>query len=60
MTVCNLLAEKTKDGRKISAWKNYDKFCSVPRFEITISKDGIALETIKTARTTWKKKFNEL
>lgn len=60
MTVCNLLAKKTKDGKKISAWKNYEKFSSTPCYEITISKDGIVLEEIKTARTTWKKKFNEL
>ena len=60
MTPCNILAEKTKDGKQITAYKKYDKFSKSPRYEIVISKDGFATEIIKTAKTTWKRRFNEL
>jgi hypothetical protein len=60
MTVCKLLAEKGKDGKTISAWENLDKYSRVPYYEITVSRDSIAYQVIKTARTTWKKKFKEV
>lgn len=60
MTFCKPLAKKEKDGKTITAWENLDKDSRIPRYEITISRDGIAYEVIKVARTTWKKKFNEI
>lgn len=60
MTFCKLLAEKETNGKTISAWENIDKYSSVPYYEITVSENGNAYEVIKTARTTWKKKFKEI
>ena len=60
MTICKLLAEAEKNGKTISVYENVDKFSACPYYEISISKDGIAYEVIKTAKTTWKRKFNEL
>lgn len=59
MTVCKLLAEKTKDDKTISAWEKYDKFSVNPRYEITVSKNNVVQEVVRTARTTWRKRFNE-
>ena len=59
MTFCKLLAEKTNDGKTISAWEKYDKQSVMPRYEITVSKDNIVHEIINAARTTWKKRYNE-
>jgi len=61
MTVCEQLAVKNREnGERVTAWKMLDKFSTVYRYEITVSKNGIAYEVVKTARTTWKKKFNEM
>lgn len=60
MTFCKQLAKATKDGYEIEAYENTDKFESVPYYDITISKDGIVCDVIKTAKTTWKRKFKEL
>lgn len=60
MTVCQLLAEKQIGKKTVSAWKNQDKFSNVWNYEICISEDGFCYETIKTAKTTWKRKFNSI
>ena len=60
MTFCKLLAETEKDGKNISAWENTEKFSAVPYYEIYVSENGIVLQTYKTARTTWKRKYKEL
>ena len=59
MTVCELLAERQSGADRITAWRCIDKGSTVPRYEITVSRDGIAYRTEKAARTTWKKKFKE-
>ena len=57
MTFCETLKETTrKDGRTVTAQKSTDKD-GATRYEIIVSKDGIAESVIKTARTTWKKAF---
>ena len=60
MTLCKQLASAKKDGYDISVYESIDKFETVSRYEITIEKDGIAYDVIKTAKTTWKRKFKEL
>ena len=62
MTFCKLLAAAQRDDDVIEAWEMWDKFSAVPRYEITISAagSGVARITIHTARTTWKKKFQQL
>lgn len=60
MTFCKVLAQKKVDDDTITAYELIDKYDAVPRYEIVISKDEIARLVIKTAKTTWKRKFNEL
>ena len=60
MTVCKCLAEKEIDGIVVSAMELLDKYDRAPHYEIYISKNGIAYQTVKTARTTWKKKFDQI
>ena len=58
MTLCNLLMARTLPGGKtVEAWEKTDKHAVEPRYEIIVSRDGLALEIIQTARTTWKKKY---
>ena len=59
MTFCELLAERQNGADRITAWKCVDKYSNVARYEITVSRGGIAYRTEKAARTTWKKKFME-
>lgn len=60
MTVCKVLAEKISGEYKIAAYENYDKDSRLPRYEIVKSKDGFGVEVVRAAKTTWKKRFNEL
>lgn len=58
MTVTEILKSgKTARGKDITASVSIDKYSSVKRYEITISKDGIAWYTVPCAKTTWKKKY---
>jgi hypothetical protein len=60
MTFCKVLATAERDGETVTAYENVDKFSSVKRYEIVVARESIAVQVIPTARTTWKKKFNEL
>lgn len=60
MTFCKVLAEKRVDDDMVIAYELIDKYDAAPRYEIVISKDSIARLVIKTAKTTWKRKFKEL
>lgn len=60
MTFCKVLAEKRVDDDMVIAYELIDKYDATPRYEIVISKDSIAQLVIKTAKTTWKRKFKEL
>lgn len=60
MTICKVLKTAEKDGVTITAYENYEKFSAVPHYSISLSKDGIGFAEIKTAKTTWRKKFAEL
>ena len=59
MTFCKKLAEKTQGEKSISAWEETEKFCTVSNYAIYKAKNGIVYETIKCAKSTWKKRFNE-
>ena len=60
MTICKLLATAQRDGDTVSAYELLDKFSAVPRYEITVSRDGIARLIQPTAKTTWSKRFREM
>lgn len=60
MTVCKVLATAKRDDDTITAYELWDKFSAVPRYEITVSRDGIAMLVQPTAKTTWKKRFKEM
>lgn len=60
MTFCKQLKTAAVGKDTVTAWELVDKFCAVPRYEITVSRDGIAHTVEKAAKTTWKRKFREL
>ena len=51
---------KTKNGKDITACKKIEKFSNVWNYEIVISENGIACHVERTARTTWRKKYNTM
>ncbi len=61
MTFCKLLAERNLDnGNTVQAYEKTDKYSSVPRYTVTVLRDGIEQYTVKCAKTTWKKRFREI
>ena len=60
MTFCKQLKTAKIGNETITAYENYEKFSTVPYYEIIVSREEIALEVIKTAKTTWRKKFNQI
>ena len=60
MTICKMLATAKRGDDTITAYELWDKFSAVPRYEITVSRDGIARLVQPTAKTTWKKRFKEM
>ena len=60
MTFYEILSEKEKAGKTITAYRKTEKFSRVASYEIVTSKDGIAIDIEKAARTTWKKKFENM
>ena len=60
MTFCKMLATAKRDEDTITAYELHDYGSAVPRYEITVSRDGIARLIQPTARTTWKKRFKEM
>lgn len=61
MTFCKLLRETTLDnGDTVQAYAKTEKFESVASYEITISRGCVAYSVIPCAKTTWKKRFNEI
>ena len=59
MTICKVLKTAQRDKDEITAYEktSFEGFTS---YEIVISRDGYARLVEKAARTTWKKKFQEL
>lgn len=61
MTFCKELARATRtNGDEVIAYENTDKYSAVARYEVYVCRDSIAYQVIHTARSTWKKKFNEI
>ena len=60
MTFCRILAEAQRGPDTVTAYELTEKFSACPRYEIIESREGIAFTVTKTAKTTWKKKFNEI
>lgn len=62
MTYSKTLAKATTGGKEIIAYESYEKFSAVPHYEIAISPvDNLFADmVVKTARTTWRKRFNQI
>lgn len=60
MTFYKVLAEKENGKDTVTAYEKQDKYSTLKQYTILVSRDGISLYEIQTARTTWKKKFNEI
>ena len=61
MTFCKILKTAVKDGKTITAEEKTDKYSVLPYYQIVIAdENGLAIDVIKTAKTTWKKQFNKL
>ena len=65
MTFCKELKETTIGDTEILAYEKYEKFSNVPYYEIYIvhhrdSAENYWVETTRTARTTWKRKFQSI
>ena len=62
MTFSKVLAETVKNGKEIRAYESIDKYETVPYYEIVICSVGnpFAESVVKTARTTWKRKYKEI
>lgn len=60
MTISKCLATASKGKDDFTVYESYEKFSAVPHYEIVVSRDGIGYQVIKTAKTTWRKKFKEL
>lgn len=62
MTISKTLARVTRDGKTYTAYESYEKFERLPHYEIVVAREGspLAEDVIQTARTTWKRKFNEI
>ena len=62
MTLCTPIATAAQDGIRVTAWERLKKFAALPDYSITVSHidDPHPMEEIKTARTTWKKRYKEI
>lgn len=60
MTFCKALSERNINGKTVTAYRLIDKYTVSARYEITVSINSVELYTIKTARSTWKKKLSEV
>ena len=60
MTFYKTLKRENKNGQTVTAYEKYEKFSTVPEYEIVVSKDSLGYQVIPTARTTWKNKFKNV
>ena len=63
MTFCKILKETTIGETRISAYEEYEKFSDVPNYRIYVKHKEYGYtqyDTIRTARTTWKRKFQSI
>ena len=50
----------TDKGYCVTAARKQEKFSNVWTYEIHVAKDGIGIEEIRTARTTWQRKYKAI
>lgn len=64
MTFCETLKETTVNGRYICAERRMDKYSSVWEYTIIDIPNGACivsnLDITKCAKTTWRRKYNEI
>lgn len=60
MTFYKTLKRETVGGREVTAYEFTQKYETAPGYEIVISEDGFGVDVYKAARTTWKRKFNQV
>lgn len=60
MTLSQALAQTTVNGYDIDARIRMDKHSLYTEYSVTVSKNDYLIEEISAARTTWRKKFNQL
>lgn len=60
MTFCKVLKEEKRGADTITAYEKVEKFSAAKSYEICVSRNGIAYHVEQTAKTTWKRKFNQL
>ncbi len=61
MTVCKMLKQAIlNNGEMLQAWEMQDKYSERKRYEVTVSNNGLAYSVYPCARTTWRKRFNEV
>lgn len=61
MTFCEVLARSPLgDGREVIASKEVDAWTGRVSYAVMVCRGSVAYEVIRTARTTWKKKFAEV
>ena len=61
MTFCKLLRQATlPNGDIVEAYANTEKFETIAKYEIVVSRNGIAYDVIPCAKTTWRKRFNDI
>lgn len=51
---------ETADGMSVYAVLATEKFETHSTYELHIGREGYDFEVIHTAKTTWRKKFNEI
>lgn len=60
MTFCKILAETQRGPDTVTAYEKTEKYSRRPVYQIIESRDGITHTVTNTAKTTWKKKFQEI
>ena len=64
MTFYETLKDTKINGRHIYAYRKIDKYSNVWNYEIVNIEDGQHMvgysDITKTAKTTWRKKYNEI
>ena len=60
MTFCKVLAQGKNRNDDVIVYEKYEKYCSVPYYEIVVAYDGVEKLSERTAKTTWKKRFKEI
>lgn len=55
-----LKEDKTEHGRTVTAWKYSEKYSAIDEYCVDISEGSCVIISEKCARTTWRKKFEQM